>query len=96
MILIHDDAAQRYTLNGGTDISVRTGQDQPGSTVPGVLSALDGHLVIAAQVDAWVRPARLIGVSPLAADASLHHANRLKTLARDGMLHAKPTVADLV
>ncbi len=100
MISIHDYAVRRYVLSSGSDISVRTGQDQPRSTVSGVSFAVDGHRVIAAQVDnAWVRLARLIGGDPLAADASLNpasrNANRLEALAlvRGSVLHTEPAVA---
>lgn len=99
MISIHDYAVQRHMLSSGTDTSVRTGQDQPKSTVSGVSSTVDGHLV-AAQVDnAWARLAWLVGGDPLAADASLNpvrrNAGRLKTLVRGSLLHTEPTVAAL-
>ena len=69
MISMHDYAVQRYTLSGGKEIPVQTGSVMPDSTVYGVFSAKDGHVVIAAQVDdAWKRLAQLIGGEALASD----------------------------
>jgi crotonobetainyl-CoA:carnitine CoA-transferase CaiB-like acyl-CoA transferase len=87
LVSIHDYAVQCYTLSGGTEIPVQTGHDMPQSTLYGVFTASDGHLVIAAQVDdAWRRFAGLIGGDALAADARLHTAegrnqNRVEILA---------------
>jgi crotonobetainyl-CoA:carnitine CoA-transferase CaiB-like acyl-CoA transferase len=87
MVSMHDYAVQRYTLSGGAEIPVQTGRDQPESTVYGVFSGRDGHLVIAAQVDdAWKRLARLIGGDTLAADTRFldpasRNANREAALA---------------
>ncbi|CAO3440783.1 CaiB/BaiF CoA transferase family protein [Azospirillum endophyticum] len=87
MVSMHDYAVQRYTLSGGTEIPVQTGRDQPESTVYGVFSGRDGHLVIAAQVDdAWKRLAKLIGGDALAADTRFldpasRNANRKAALA---------------
>jgi crotonobetainyl-CoA:carnitine CoA-transferase CaiB-like acyl-CoA transferase len=78
---------QCYTLSGGKDIPVQTGYDMPQSTLYGVFTASDGHLVIAAQVDdAWKRFAGLIGGDALALDNRLHTAdgrnrNRVEILA---------------
>jgi crotonobetainyl-CoA:carnitine CoA-transferase CaiB-like acyl-CoA transferase len=54
---------------------VQTGHDLPNSTLYGVFTATDGHLVIAAQVDdAWKRLAALIGPAPFADDVRFHSA----------------------
>ncbi|WP_187970397.1 CaiB/BaiF CoA transferase family protein [Aquibium microcysteis] len=75
MVSMHDFAVQAYTMSGGKELPVQTGHDMPDSTVYGVFTARDGHLVIAAQVDeAWIRLARLIGGDALAADTRFHHA----------------------
>ncbi len=69
MVSMHDYAVQRYTLSGGRELPVQTGSVMPDSTVYGVFSAKDGHVVVAAQVDdAWKRLAYLIGGAALAAD----------------------------
>jgi crotonobetainyl-CoA:carnitine CoA-transferase CaiB-like acyl-CoA transferase len=87
LVSIHDYAVQCYTLSGGKDIPVQTGYDMPQSTLYGVFTASDGHLVIAAQVDdAWKRFAGLIGGDALALDNRLHTAdgrnrNRVEILA---------------
>ena len=76
LVSIHDYAVQCYTLSGGQEIPQQTGHDMPQSTLYGVFTASDGHLVIAAQVDdAWKRFARLIGGEALAADARFHTAD---------------------
>jgi crotonobetainyl-CoA:carnitine CoA-transferase CaiB-like acyl-CoA transferase len=75
LVSMHDYAVQCYTLSGGREVPVQTGHDLPNSTLYGVFTASDGHLVIAAQVDdAWRRFARLIGGESLAADARFHSA----------------------
>jgi crotonobetainyl-CoA:carnitine CoA-transferase CaiB-like acyl-CoA transferase len=87
LVSMHDYAVQCYTLSGGKEIPVQTGHDMPQSTLYGVFTASDGHLVIAAQVDdAWKRFARLIGGEALAADTRFHSAdgrnqNRVEILA---------------
>ena len=69
VVSMHDYAVQCYTLSGGREIPVQTGHDQPDITIYGVFPAVDGNLVIAAQIDeAWRRLARLIGGDSLAAD----------------------------
>ena len=74
-VSIHDYAVQEYLLSDGAVIPAQTGSDMPNSTVYGIFSAHDGHLVIAAQVDdAWRRLARLIGGEELAADSRFHTA----------------------
>jgi crotonobetainyl-CoA:carnitine CoA-transferase CaiB-like acyl-CoA transferase len=86
-VSIHDYAVQCYTLSGGKEIPQQTGYDMPQSTLYGVFTASDGHLVIAAQVDeAWKRFALLIGGEKLAADARFHtsdgrNQNRVEILA---------------
>jgi crotonobetainyl-CoA:carnitine CoA-transferase CaiB-like acyl-CoA transferase len=86
LVSMHEYAVQCYTLSGGTEVPVQTGHDLPQSTLYGVFTATDGHLVIAAQVDdAWKRFARLIGGEALSADARFHSAagrnvNRLEIL----------------
>ncbi len=73
MISIHDYAVQAYMLSGGKEIPKQTGHDLPDSTLYGVFSARDGHLVIAAQVDdAWKRLAKVVGGDALAADTRFH------------------------
>ena len=73
LVSMHDYAVQSYTLSDGQQLPQRTGSHQPDSTVYGVFSALDGYLVIAAQVDdAWRRLAKLIGGDALLADERLH------------------------
>lgn len=76
MVSMHDYAVQEYLLSDGKILPVQTGADMPNSTVYGVFSACDGHLVIAAQVDdAWHRLATLIGGDNLASDARFHTAS---------------------
>jgi crotonobetainyl-CoA:carnitine CoA-transferase CaiB-like acyl-CoA transferase len=87
LVSIHDYAVQCYTLSGGKDIPQQTGHDMPQSTLYGVFTANDGHMVIAAQVDdAWKRFAQLIGGDALAGDTRFHSSNgrnqnRLEILA---------------
>ncbi|NKI99703.1 CoA transferase [Novosphingobium sp. SG707] len=74
-VSIHDYAVQEYVMSGGAVLPRQTGADMPNSTVYGIFSAHDGHLVIAAQVDdAWVKLARLIGGEALAGDSRFHTA----------------------
>ena len=87
MVSMHDYAVQGYLMSGGAEMPQQTGQDLPSSTIYGVFSARDGHLVIAAQVDeTWLRLARLVGGEALAADRRFHgavnrNANREAALA---------------
>lgn len=75
LVSMHEYAGQCYTLSGGKVIPEQTGHDLPDSTLYGVFSAQDGHLVIAAQVDAaWNRLALLVGGEALAADTRFHSA----------------------
>ena len=100
LVSMHEYAVQCYTLSGGKEVPVQTGHDLPTSTLYGVFSAQDGHLVIAAQVDdAWKRFARLAGGEALAADARLHSAagrneHRLEILPVARAWVARYTVAD--
>jgi crotonobetainyl-CoA:carnitine CoA-transferase CaiB-like acyl-CoA transferase len=102
LVSIHDYAVQCYTLSGGQEIPVQTGHDMPQSTLYGVFTARDGHLVIAAQVDdAWKRFAHLIGGDALAADQRLHTAdgrnqNRVEILALAKAWVTARTVADVL
>ena len=62
LLSMHDYAVQCYTMSGGTEVPVQTGHDLPHSTLYGVFAAVDGYVVIAAQVDdAWKRFAKLVG-----------------------------------
>ena len=73
MVSMHDYAVQEYLMSDGTVLPIQTGSDMPNSTVYGVFTACDGHLVIAAQVDdAWRRLALLIGGPSLAGDERFH------------------------
>ncbi len=87
LVSMHDYAVQCYTLSGGKEIPQQTGHDMPQSTLYGVFTASDGHLVIAAQVDdAWKRFAMVVGGEALAADTRFYSAdgrnqNRLEILA---------------
>jgi len=75
LMSMHEYAVQCYTLSDGQEVPVQTGHDLPTSTLYGVFTAQDGHLVIAAQVDdAWKRFARLAGGEAFAADARFHSA----------------------
>ena len=100
LVSMHEYAVQCYTLSGGEEVPVQTGHDLPTSTLYGVFSAQDGHLVIAAQVDdAWKRFARLAGGEAWAADARLHSAagrneHRLEILPVARAWVARHTVAD--
>ena len=75
MVSIHDYAVQEYLLSDGAVRPAQTGSDMPNSTVYGIFTARDGHLVIAAQVDeAWRKLALLIGGEGLEADTRFHSA----------------------
>jgi crotonobetainyl-CoA:carnitine CoA-transferase CaiB-like acyl-CoA transferase len=75
LVSMHDYAVQSYTMSGGKEVPVQTGHDMPNSTLYGVFTASDGHLVIAAQVDdAWKRFAKLVGTPEFAADTRFHSA----------------------
>jgi len=75
LVSIHEYAVQCYTLSGGKELPEQTGNDLPQSTLYGVFSATDGHLVIAAQADdAWKRFAKLVGGETFAADERMHTA----------------------
>ena len=73
MVSVHEYAVQCYTLSGNKEVPVQTGHDLPESTVYGVFPGRDGCLVITAQTDAiWLRLAKLVGGTALAADARFH------------------------
>ena len=75
LVSMHDYAVQCYTMSGGTEVPVQTGHDLPHSTLYGVFAAVDGYVVIAAQVDdAWKRFAKLVGDASFASDARFHSA----------------------
>jgi crotonobetainyl-CoA:carnitine CoA-transferase CaiB-like acyl-CoA transferase len=76
VVSMHDYALQGWLMSNGETLPVRTGDNLPDSTIYGVFTASDGHLVIAAQVDDnWVRLARLIGGDALANDSRFHGAS---------------------
>lgn len=91
LVSMHEYAIQCYTLSGGKEVPVQTGQDMPTSTLYGVFRAADGDLVIAAQVDdAWKRFACLLetygGPAGFGANVRFHtsagrNANRLEILS---------------
>ena len=87
LVSMHEYAIQCYTLSGGKEIPQQSGHDLPNSTLYGVFTATDGHVVIAAQVDdAWKRFAALIGGETLASDTRFHsqagrNENRQEILA---------------
>jgi crotonobetainyl-CoA:carnitine CoA-transferase CaiB-like acyl-CoA transferase len=91
LVSMHEYAVQNYTLSGGKELPVQTGHDMPASTLYGVFRAVDGDMVIAAQVDeAWKRFSGLVertgGPTGFAADARLHNtagrnAHRVEILA---------------
>lgn len=77
LVSMHEYAVQCYTLSNGQEVPVQTGHDMPNSTLYGVFRALDGDLVIAAQVDdAWKRLAALVeengGPAGFGSDMRLH------------------------
>lgn len=104
LVSMHEYAVQCYTL--ADVLPEQTGHDMPGSTLYGVFRAMDGDLVIAAQVDdAWKRFAALIeargGPSGFGADARLHssvgrNAHRRKILAVVEPWVAVRTVAQIL
>jgi crotonobetainyl-CoA:carnitine CoA-transferase CaiB-like acyl-CoA transferase len=100
LVSMHEYAVQCFTLSDGKELPVQTGHDLPQSTLYGVFTAADGHLVIAAQVDdAWKRLAQLIGGDALAADTRFHsaagrNAHRLEILPLARAWVAPRTVAE--
>ena len=79
LVSMHEYAVQAYTISGGKDVPEQTGHDMPQSTLYGVFTASDGHLVIAAQVDdAWKRFAAQVGKdvghATFASDTRFHSA----------------------
>ncbi len=106
LVSMHEYAVQCYTLSGGKEIPQQTGHDLPTSTLYGVFTATDGHLVIAAQVDdAWKRFAGLVsgqtGNPAFAADTRFHTAagrneHRLEILPVVRAWVASRTVAEVL
>jgi crotonobetainyl-CoA:carnitine CoA-transferase CaiB-like acyl-CoA transferase len=106
LVSMHEYAIQCYTLSGGKELPVQTGHDMPTSTLYGVFRAVDGDLVIAAQVDdAWKRFAQMLeshgGPSGLASDTRLHssagrNAHRLEILSIVKPWVAERKVAELL
>jgi len=104
LVSMHEYAVQVYTISGGNEVPVQTGHDMPQSTLYGVFTASDGHLVIAAQVDdAWKRFAaqvgRDVGHATLASDTRFHSAqgrneHRLEILPVVREWVSKRTVAE--
>jgi crotonobetainyl-CoA:carnitine CoA-transferase CaiB-like acyl-CoA transferase len=100
LVSMHEYAVQCYTLSGGTEVPVQTGHDLPTSTLYGVFTAKDGHLVIAAQVDdAWKRFALLAGGETFADDTRFHtapgrNAHRLEILPVARAWTSRHTVAE--
>ena len=101
LMSMHEYAVQCYTLSEGKEVPVQTGHDLPTSTLYGVFTAKDGHVVIAAQVDeAWKRFALLAGGGPpFARDTRLHSApgrnqHRLEILPVVRRWAAEHTVAE--
>ncbi|WP_075790661.1 CaiB/BaiF CoA transferase family protein [Massilia putida] len=75
LVSMHEYAVQCYTLDGV--LPEQTGHDMPASTLYGVFRAVDGDMVIAAQVDdAWQRFAALVeahgGPAGFGSDARFH------------------------
>jgi crotonobetainyl-CoA:carnitine CoA-transferase CaiB-like acyl-CoA transferase len=81
---------QRYILSNGTDVMQQAGRHFPGLTIYGSFAAVDGYLVIAAQIDdAWNRLAKLVGGERLALD------DRFRTIgARNSNREAAITIVE--
>ena len=100
LVSMHEFAIQAYTLSDGDVLPEQTGHDLPDSTLYGAFAASDGHLVIAAQVDAiWKRLALLVGGEDFAADTRFHSSSG-RNAHREGILRivrdwvSSRTVAD--
>ncbi|MCA8063322.1 CaiB/BaiF CoA transferase family protein [Burkholderia sp. AU38729] len=96
LVSMHEYAVQCYTL--ADVLPEQTGHDMPGSTLYGVFRAIDGDLVIAAQVDdAWRRFASLIeasgGPRGFGADERFHHSVGRNTHRLDILGVVEPWVA---
>jgi crotonobetainyl-CoA:carnitine CoA-transferase CaiB-like acyl-CoA transferase len=104
LVSMHEYAVQCYTMSGGKEVPEQTGHDMPQSTLYGVFTAADGHIVIAAQVDdAWKRFAaqlgKDVGHATFASDTRFHSAqgrneHRLEILPVVREWVAKRTVAE--
>ncbi|MBN3730970.1 CoA transferase [Burkholderia sp. Tr-20390] len=96
LVSMHEYAVQCYTL--ADVLPEQTGHDMPGSTLYGVFRAIDGDLVIAAQVDdAWKRFASLIEASGaprgFGTDERFHHSVGRNTHRLDILGVVEPWVA---
>ena len=96
LVSMHEYAVQCYTL--ADVLPEQTGHDMPGSTLYGVFRAIDGDLVIAAQVDdAWKRFASLIeasgGPRGFGTDERFHHSVGRNTHRLDILGVVEPWVA---
>ncbi|OXI15903.1 CaiB/BaiF CoA transferase family protein [Burkholderia sp. AU15512] len=96
LVSMHEYAVQCYTL--ADVLPEQTGHDMPGSTLYGVFRAIDGDLVIAAQVDdAWKRFASLIeasgGPRGFGSDERFHHSVGRNTHRLDILGVVEPWVA---
>jgi crotonobetainyl-CoA:carnitine CoA-transferase CaiB-like acyl-CoA transferase len=106
LMSMHEYAVQCYTLSGGEQVPVQTGHDMPNSTLLGVFRAMDGDLVVAAQVDdAWKRLAALIsrtgGPAGFGEDVRFHssagrNGNRLELLPVVKAWVAQRSVAEVL
>jgi crotonobetainyl-CoA:carnitine CoA-transferase CaiB-like acyl-CoA transferase len=102
LVSMHEYAVQCYMLSGGKEVPTQTGHDLPTSTLYGVFTAQDGHVVIAAQVDdAWQRFAKVVGGDGLANDTRFHsnegrNTNRLEILPIVRAWVAAQTVAQVL
>jgi crotonobetainyl-CoA:carnitine CoA-transferase CaiB-like acyl-CoA transferase len=104
LVSMHEYAVQCYTMSGGKEVPEQTGHDMPQSTLYGVFTAVDGNLVIAAQVDdAWKRFAARVGKdvghATFASDTRFHSAqgrneHRVEILSVVRQWVAKRTVAE--
>ncbi|MEY8877740.1 MAG: CaiB/BaiF CoA transferase family protein [Leptothrix sp. (in: b-proteobacteria)] len=96
LVSMHEYAVQNYTLTGA--LPEQTGHDMPTSTLYGVFRALDGDLVIAAQVDdAWKRFAALVeahgGPAGFGTDARFHSSSGRNAGRAEILAVVKPWVA---
>jgi crotonobetainyl-CoA:carnitine CoA-transferase CaiB-like acyl-CoA transferase len=102
LVSMHEYAVQCFTLSGGKEVPSQTGHDLPTSTLYGVFTAKDGHVVIAAQVDdAWKRFARIAGGDAFSNDIRFHstegrNTHRLEILPVVRAWVATQTVAQVL
>jgi crotonobetainyl-CoA:carnitine CoA-transferase CaiB-like acyl-CoA transferase len=98
LVSMHEYAVQNYTFSGGRQLPEQAGHDMPSSTLYGVFRAVDGDLVVAAQVDeAWKRFAALVertgGPAGFASDARFHSSAGRNAQRLDILAVVKPWVA---